>query len=407
MLTKDIKKDFPILNINPYKDKKLIYLDNGATSQKPQCVIDAITNYYETSNANIHRGVHYLSEKATLMYEETRDKVQNFIGAGNREEIIFTRNATSALNLLAYSFVNTFLQKGDIVLITDSEHHSNIVPWQLMLKDKGCILKSVPITKEGRLEMSEFQKLLTKKVKLVSVGHMANSTGVVHDIKTIIDSAHSVGAKVCIDASQSVPHMEVNVKKLDCDFLVFTGHKMLAPMGVGVLYGKKEILNQMKPYQGGGDMIDQVSLEETTYNSLPYKFEAGTPNVSAVIGLCEAIDYLNKIGLENIHKHELELTELLLNELKKDKTIKIIGPTDMDNRGGIVSFTLDKIHPHDIATILDQEGIAVRAGHHCAQLVMKNFSVPATVRASFYLYNTKEDVYKLLEGIEKVKRILK
>lgn len=404
---KVLKKDFPILKNKIYNNKSLVYLDNAATSQKPKVVIDAVANYYKVSNANVHRGVHYLSEQATAQYEAVREKVKVFLGAKYTEEIIFTRNATSALNMLAHGVCRSLLKKGDTVLITDGEHHSNLVSWQLWGGENGCKLKSVPLLNDGRLDLDAYKKLLRKGIKIVSLAHITNSTGVINDIKTVIELAHQVGAYVCLDACQSIPHIKVSVQKLDCDFLVFTGHKVLGPTGVGVLYGKKQLLDKMVPYEGGGDMIATVSLKETTYNQLPYKFEAGTPNIAGVIGLGAAIDYIHSIGLDIIHEHELKLTEFLLAEFKKDKDIKIIGPDDMANRGGIVSFVIKDLHPHDIATVLDADGVAVRAGHHCAQLVMDRFNVSATTRVSFYLYNTLADVQALLAGIEKAKRILK
>ncbi len=401
-----LKRDFPILSTSVY-GKSLVYLDNAATSQKPKAVLEAMDSFYKESNANIHRGVYYLSEKATSLYEDARKKAAHFIGAKDPSEIIFTRGTTESLNLLAFCFTRAFLKRGDKVLITQGEHHSNVIPWQIYLPLKRAALGAIKLDAAGRLDWKDFQKKLTKKVKLVSIAHASNSSGVIHEVKKIIELAHSKGILVCLDAAQSAPHMPINVQELGCDFLVFSGHKMLGPTGIGVLYGRRDLLEKMEPYQGGGGMIREVHLDHTSWADVPAKFEAGTPNIAGAIGLAAAIDYLNAAGLEAIAVHEQKLTQKLLEAFRKDSKIQIFGPKDLENRCGIVSFGIKGVHPHDMATVLDQDGIAIRAGHHCAQMMMESWHVPATARVSFYLYNTEEDVSRLISGLEKVKFIFR
>lgn len=397
-----IREDFPIFK-RIVKGKPLIYLDSAATSQKPYAVIEALVDYYKNYNANVHRGVYTISEEATAAYETARDKVCNFIHAERREGIIFTRNATEAINLVASSWGRTNLRPGDEILLTQMEHHSNLVPWQLIAQQTGAKLKFILLAPDGRLDLEKLPQLITEKTKFVSVMHISNSLGTINPIEHIIKAAHSVDALVLIDASQSVQHLGVNVKQLDCDFMAFSGHKMLGPTGIGVLWGKPEHLDKMPPYQGGGEMISEVHLEWATYRELPGKFEAGTPNIAGAIGLGVAIDYLNNVGLENIRKHEQELITYALRQLEEISDIDIYGPRP--DRGGVVSFNIKGVHPHDVSTVLDEDGIAVRAGHHCTQPLMRWLDVPATVRASVYLYNVKEDIDCLVESLKKVKEI--
>lgn len=397
-----IRDDFPIFK-RIIKDKPLIYLDSAATSQKPYAVIEALNDFYKNYNANVHRGIYAISEEATSAYENARDKVADFIGAGNREGIIFTRNATEAINLVANSWGRTNLKPGDEILLTQMEHHSNLVPWQMIAQQTGAKLKFIPLTPDGRLDLGTLPQLLTERVKFVSVVHVSNSLGTINPVEKIIDAAHAIGAFVLVDASQSVQHLGVNVKQLDCDFMAFSGHKMLGPTGIGVLWGKPEHLDKMPPYQGGGEMINEVHLEWSTYRELPGKFEAGTPNIAGAIGLGAAIDYLNKIGLGNIRRHEQELVAYALGCLEKVGDIHIYGPRP--DRAGVVSFNIKGVHPHDVSTVLDEDGIAIRAGHHCTQPLMRWLDVPATVRASLYLYNVKEDIDCLVESLKKVKEV--
>lgn len=399
----EIKKDFPIL-AEKVQDKPLVYLDNGATTQKPSQVIDAMAEYNKTSHGNPHRGAHKLSVKATEEYDLARDKVRDFINAKSSDEIIFTRNTTGSLNLLAYSYGRKFIGAGDEIVLTISEHHSNIVPWQRLAREKSAILKYIYIDDGGRIPPEEVREKITNKTKIVSIAHMSNVLGSIYPVKEIIDYAQGKGAIVIIDGAQSIPHMPVDVEDLKADFLVFSAHKMLGPMGVGVLYGKKHLLEAMPPFLTGGDMIEYVEEEGSTFAPLPYKFEAGTQNVEGVVGLRAAIEYLEQVGLENIVEHERALTAYALDRMLNLPYISIQGPKDLDNRGGIISFTLDDIHPHDIASILDASGIAVRAGHHCAQPLMKYLNIAASTRASFYLYNTREDVDRLIEGIKNVRK---
>ena len=399
---KKIRNDFPILH-QIINGKPLVYLDNAATSQKPKNVLNAIEKYYREYNSNIHRGVHTLSENATEAYELARLKIKNFINARSNKEVIFVRGATEAINLVAQSFGRNSLNENDEIIITELEHHANIVPWQLLSEQTGATLKFIPINDNGELIIEEYEKLLSKNTKIVAVGHISNALGTINPIKTIIDMAHEYGAKVLIDGAQATSHTSVDVQKLDCDFYAFSGHKVFAPTGVGVLYGKEALLEEMPPYQGGGDMIKMVTMMETQYNDLPYKFEAGTPNISGTIGLGAAIDYVNEIGLENISQYENELLSYA-NQLASEITgLKFIGTAKQ--KTSILSFTLKGIHPHDIGTILNNEGIAIRTGHHCAMPVMERFKIPATSRASFAFYNTHEEIDVLIKAIDKCKKV--
>ena len=397
-----IREDFPILH-QEINGKPLVYLDNAATSQKPKSVIDSIEKYYRGYNSNIHRGVHTLSENATEAYESARIKVRDFIHANSTKEIVFVRGATEAINLVAQSFGRNTLGSDDEIIITELEHHANIVPWQLLSQQTGAKLKYVPINDNGELVESEYKKLLNEKTRIVAVGHISNALGTINPIENMINLAHEYGAKVLIDGAQATSHTSVDVKKLDCDFYVFSGHKLFGPTGIGVLYGKEDLLEKMPPYQGGGDMIKMVTMKETQYNELPHKFEAGTPNISGVIGLGAAIDYVNKIGLENIGNHEKQLLDYANQMASEITELKFIGTAK--NKTSILSFTLDGIHPHDVGTILNNEGIAIRTGHHCAMPVMEYFQIPATSRASFSFYNTHAEVDVLIEGINKCNKV--
>lgn len=392
-----IRTDFPILQ-EKIRNKPLVYLDNAASCQKPQQVIDSIVHCYSHEYANVHRGVHTLSVRATDRYEGARKTVKDFINAQSTKEIIFVRGATEAINLVAQTFGKANIKAGDEILISAMEHHSNIVPWQMLCAETEAILKVAPINLQGELIYSEFEKLISDKTKLISIVHMSNALGTVNPIEKIISAAKAKNIPVLLDGAQAIPHMSVDVLALDCDFYVFSGHKLYAPSGIGVLYGKQALLEAMPPYQGGGDMIRKVTFEETEYNVLPYKFEAGTPNIADVIGLGTAIDYLNEIGMDNIAAYEADLLAYATEKAKQIKGLRLIG--EAQDKGAILSFVLDKIHPHDIGTMLDSLGIAVRAGHHCAMPVMDFFQVPATARASFAMYNTKEEIDVLMKGIE-------
>jgi cysteine desulfurase/selenocysteine lyase len=394
-----IRADFPIFK-QEIRNKPLVYLDNAATSQKPQAVIDSIVKMYSCDYSNVHRGVHTLSERATAAYEGAREKVKNFINAESTKEIIFVRGATEAINLVAQTFGKANIKAGDEILITAMEHHSNIVPWQMLCEETGVVLRVAPINLQGELIIEQFLELLSEKTRLVSIVHMSNALGTINPIDEIISAAHNKGAKVLLDGAQAIPHMIVDVQALDCDFYVFSGHKLYAPSGIGVLYGKQQLLEAMPPYQGGGDMIRKVTFEETEYNTLPYKFEAGTPSIADTVGLGAALDYLTEIGMDEIVAYEAELLTYVTGQAKQIKGLKIIG--EAKQKGAILSFVLDKIHPHDIGTMLDSLGIAVRAGHHCAMPVMDFFQVPATARASFAIYNTKQEIDTLMKGIEQL-----
>lgn len=397
-----VRGDFPIL-FQRIHGKPLVYLDNAATSQKPRAVIDAVSGYYESDNANIHRGVHQLSQRATEKYEAARELVRCFLNAASPSEIIFVRGATEGINLVAQTHGRAHLRKGDEVLITAMEHHSNIVPWQILCEEKGAKLQVAPINDCGELILEEFARLLGPRTKLVAVSHVSNALGTINPLRGIIELAHNQKAVVLVDGAQAAPHLVVDLQALDCDFYVFSGHKVYAPTGIGVLYGKATLLEAMPPYQGGGDMISSVSFEKTTYNKIPHKFEAGTPNISGVIGLGAAIDYIIRLGLERVALFEQDLLTYATELLSALPRIHLIGTAK--EKASILSFVLEGIHPHDIGTILDEEGIAIRTGHHCAQPVMERFGVPATARASFGLYNTREEVDALVQGIRKVQEV--
>jgi len=404
----NLRKDFPILQRIVRDNKTLVYLDNASTTQKPNQVIDAITDYYRNHNANIHRAVYALAEEATELYESTRDKIAKFIHIPNREEIIFVRGTTEAINLVAYAWGRNHIQKDDIIVTTEYEHHSNIVPWQLLTQEKGAKLVYIGMDDNGELILDDLDKYLaTGKVKLVTFSLMSNVLGTITDAEKIISKCKEHGVLTLVDGAQAVPHMPVNIEKLGCDFFAFSGHKMLGPTGIGVLWVRKSVLETMNPFHGGGDMIREVHKYETTWNDLPYKFEAGTPNIADVIGLGTAIDYLTKLGMENIREHEIELTKYAIEKLSQVKGLTIYGTKDISKRGGVISFNFSDVHPHDVAQIIDEEGIAVRSGHHCAQVLMERLNVAATSRASFYIYNTKEEVDSLITALTKVARIFK
>ncbi|KAF2328440.1 aminotransferase class V-fold PLP-dependent enzyme [Flavobacterium nitrogenifigens] len=397
-----IRADFPILS-QTVNGKPLVYFDNGATSQKPQVVIDAEVKYYNEINANIHRGVHTLSQLATDAYEVARGKVKDHINAKHAHEVLFTSGTTHGINLVANGFAS-ILKPGDEVVVSSLEHHSNIVPWQMLCEKTGAVLKVIPIDDNGELIIAEFDKLLSDKTKIVTVNHISNALGVINPIKYIIDKAHSFGAAVLIDGAQAVPHLKPNVQELDCDFYAFSGHKMCGPTGTGILYGKEEWLNKLPPYQGGGEMIKEVTFEKTTYADLPHKFEAGTPNIAGGIVLGTAIDYLNEIGFDKIHEYENELLEHATKRLNEIEGIRIYGNTK--NKASVVSFNIDGIHPYDVGSIIDKLGIAVRTGHHCAQPIMNFFCIPGTIRASFSFYNTKEEIDQMVEAVKKAQTML-
>jgi len=404
----EIRKDFPVLNRRVRDDKKLVYLDNAATTQKPNQVIDAITDYYQNHNSNIHRAVHALAEESTEAFEVTRDKVANFLNIKNREEIVFVRGTTEAINLVGYAWGRDNVQKGDIVITTEYEHHSNIVPWQLLTQEVGAELKYIDIDDNGELMLDQLDEYLaTGKVKLVAISHVSNVLGTITDIQQVITKSKNAGAKILVDGAQAVPHMKVDIDKLGCDFYAFSAHKMLGPTGVGILWARKEILENMKPFHGGGDMIREVHKYETTWNDLPYKFEAGTPNVADVICFAAAIDYLSNIGMDNIRNHEIELTQYALEKMSKVKGLTIYGPRDPQKASGVISFNFNDVHPHDVATIIDKNGVAIRSGHHCAQVLMEKLNVAATNRASFYIYTTKEEVDTLIDSLEQVAQVFK
>ena len=396
-----IRADFPILNQEVH-GKPLVYLDSTATSQKPRQVIEALERYYQQDNANVHRGVHTLAERATAAYEQARLKIARFIGATTPKEIIFVRNATEAINLVANAWGRANLGPGDEVLITEMEHHSNIVPWQLVTQATGATLRYVPITDAGELDYDALDRLLTERTKLFAFTAMSNVLGTINPVAELIEKAHAVGALTLVDAAQSVPHLSTDVQALGADFLAFSGHKMLGPTGVGVLYGKRELLEAMPPFLGGGEMIREVFMDHSTWNAVPHKFEAGTPAIAEAIALGAAVDYLDALGMDWVHAHEREIVAYAWERLSAIEGLRILGPGP-DRRGGLLAFTLGDVHPHDIATVLDMHGVAVRAGHHCAQPVHDHFGVPATARASFYIYNTKEEVDILAEALERAR----
>ena len=385
------------------KDGNFIYLDSASTSQKPEFVIDAISSYYSSYAANIHRALYEIGEKATDKYEKVREKVKQFINVPDSHVVIFTGGTTESINLIAYSWGSNNLSNGDQILITEMEHHSNIVPWQLLCSRSNASLNYIPIKKDGTLELGKLKENILPKTKLISLTHQSNVFGTINPLNNIIDEAKKIGAITVIDGAQAVPHMKVDIKKLGCDFYAFSGHKMLGPTGVGVLIARKNILEEIDPFMGGGEMINSVNMDESTWNEVPWKFEAGTPNIAQVIGLGAAIDYIQKIGIENIHQHEQELLHYGLDLLDQNKDVTLYGKAD--NRGAVIPFNLENIHPHDLAKFLDTDGICIRAGHHCAQPIMNKLGVSATARASFYLYNTKEDIEKLVESINKTVRI--
>jgi len=399
---KAVRRDFPILKETVY-GKPLTFLDSAASAQKPQVVIDAVANFYSRSYANIHRGIYKLSQEATEAYEQVRVKVARFLNAASHKECLFVRNATEGINLVAQSYGRTFLAEGDEIILTELEHHSNIVPWQLLREDKGIVIKVAPITDAGEVDIKAYQSLLSEKTKLVALAHISNAIGTILPLKAMIELAHKAGARVLVDGCQAAPHVAIDVRDLDADFYVFSGHKVYGPTGVGVLYGKQELLDAMPPWQGGGDMIELVTFEKTTFNVLPQKFEAGTPNIAGVIGLGAALEYVGGFDRADIAAHELALLNYATEKLRGINQLKMIGTAR--DKASIISFVLDGIHPHDAGTILDQEGVAVRTGHHCAQPLMQRFGLSATVRASFGMYNTVEDVDRLITGLEKTRAI--
>ncbi len=404
----NLRKDFPILKRTVRDNKPLVYLDNASTTQKPNQVIDSITDYYQNHNANIHRAVYALAEEATEAYEATRDKIASFINIQDRQEIIFVRGTTEAINLVAYSWGRSNIKEGDIIVTTEYEHHSNIVPWQILTQEKRAKLEYIGVDDDGELILDDLDKLLaTGKVKLVTFSLMSNVLGTITDAKTIIEKCKAAGVPTLIDGAQAVPHMKVDLEKLGCDFFAFSGHKMLGPTGIGVLWVRKSILETMNPFHGGGDMIREVHKYETTWNDLPYKFEAGTPNIADVVGFGAAIDYLTKIGMDNVREHEIELTTYAIEKLSKIKGLHIYGTKDISKRGGVISFNFADVHPHDVAQIVDGEGIAIRSGHHCAQVLMERLNVAATSRASFYIYNTKAEIDVLVNSLNIVAKVFK
>jgi cysteine desulfurase / selenocysteine lyase len=398
-----IREQFPIL-LREVKGKPLIYFDNAATAQKPQVVIDAITNYYSHYNANVHRGIHQLAEEATMAMESTRDAAQKFINAATREQIIFTRGTTEGINLVAYSWGRQNINAGDEIIISAIEHHSNIVPWQMLCEEKKAVLKIIPADVNGELRMDEYKKLLSSKTRLVAVGHASNALGTINPVKEIIEAAHKTGALVLIDGAQSVVHLDIDVQEMDCDFFVFSSHKLYGPTGIGILYGKEELLETMPPFMGGGEMIKEVTFDKTTYNDLPYKFEAGTPNIADTIALKAAFDFIEQTGKEKIRKHEEELLHYATEKLEEIPGVKIIGKAR--NKVSVISFVVAGAHPQDIGILLDNRGIAVRTGHHCAQPCMDFYGIPGTVRASFALYNTREEIDELIIGLNKAIKML-
>jgi cysteine desulfurase/selenocysteine lyase len=398
-----IREDFPILH-QKVNGHDLVYLDNAATTQKPQVVIDSISRYYASINSNVHRGAHTLSDRATAEFEQARERVQQFINAAKREEIIWTRGTTESINLVAQSYARTLLNKGDIILVSAMEHHSNIVPWQMVCEQTGATLQVIEVNEQGEINFEHFLSLLNEQVKLVSVGHVSNALGTINPIKEMIKAAHQVDAKVMIDGAQGAPHLTIDVQELDCDFYAFSGHKLFAPTGIGVLYGKESLLEIMTPYQGGGEMIEVVSFDGTTYNQLPYKFEAGTPNIAGAIGLGAAINYLTQFDRNALLKYEDHLLQMATEKAKSYDDIQLIGTAK--NKTGVMSFLIKGTHPHDVGTLLDQQGVAVRTGHHCAMPIMQQFKIPGTIRASFSFYNNEQDVKRLFEALDKVKTFL-
>ncbi len=403
-----IRRDFPILSRRVH-GKPLVYLDNAATTQKPMSVIMSMTAYYERTNANVHRGVHTLSQEATSLMEESRARVARFIGAEDPATVIFTRNATESINLVAWAWGRRTLKAGDEILLTEMEHHSNLIPWQMVARETGAVLRFIPVTgRDGFLDLDQLPKLLTPRTKILAGTHMSNALGTLNPVEELARRARAQGALVLVDGAQSAPHLPVDVKKLGCDFFAFSAHKMLGPTGLGVLWGRRALLESMDPFMGGGDMIKEVWTDHATWNELPYKFEAGTPNITGAIAFGAAIDYLERIGIDRVRAHEIDLTRHALQRLKERfPDIFLYGPADPAQRGGVVSFELPGIHAHDVGTILDREGVAIRAGHHCCQVLMRKFGISGTARASFYLYNTREEVDSLVKALEEVERLFK
>ena len=405
MDTTRIRKDFPILSRKIYDKYPLVYLDNGATTQKPLCVLDAMREEYLNVNANVHRGVHYLSQQATDLHEAARERVRSFINAASTREIVFTRGTTESMNLVASSFTEAYMKEGDEVIISTMEHHSNIVPWQLQAQRKGIVVKVIPMSDDGILDLEAYENLFSDRTRLVSVAHVSNVLGTVNPVKQIIETAHSHGVPCLVDGAQSTPHMRIDVQELDCDFFAFSGHKMYGPTGIGVLYGKEKCLEEMPPYQGGGEMIGTVTFEHTTWADLPFKFEAGTPDYVATHGLARAIDYMEAIGMDNIEAHERELTRYALEQMQTIPGMRIFGPMEAERRDAVISFLVGDIHHLDLGTLLDRLGIAVRTGHHCAEPLMHRLGIQGTVRASLALYNTKEEIDQLVSGIRRVSQM--
>jgi cysteine desulfurase/selenocysteine lyase len=399
-----VKGDFPILG-RRVNGKRLVYLDNAATTQKPKVVIDALVDYYSRYNSNVHRGVHQLSIEATETYENSRKKVAKFINSPTPQEIVFTRGTTEAINLVRFAWGSAHIKEGDLILLTMMEHHSNIVPWQLLAKEKGAKIEYAPITSDGKIDVGEFERLLGRSPSLVAFTQCSNVLGTINDVERLCAMARQAGATTLIDAAQSVPHMAVDVQRIGCDFLAFSGHKMLAPTGIGVLYGRRALLNSMEPFQSGGDMIKEVHVDGAKWNDVPYKFEAGTPNIADAIGLGVAVEYLSSLGMDNVRRHEVELLRYAFEKMSRIPNLTIYGPIDPEERGGVISFNLADIHPHDMASILDEEGIAIRSGHHCAQPLMEHLNVPGTSRASFYVYNSTSDIDVLIGGLLKAKSV--
>ena len=398
-----IRKDFPVLSRKVY-DQPLVYLDNAATSQKPRAVIQTLVDYYEGYNSNVHRGVHALSMEATDRYEEAREKVARFIGSETPESIIWTRNTTEGINLVANTWAQDNIKAGDEIVVTAMEHHSNLVPWQRVAREKGAVLRFLPLAEDCSLNLDDVDSIITPRTRLLSMVHVSNSLGTINPVKELIAKARAVGAAVLIDAAQSVPHMPVDVTDLDCDFLAFSGHKMLGPTGIGVLYVKRDVLERMEPFLTGGEMVLEVTYEDATWNDLPMRFEAGTPNIADAIALGAAVDYLGALGMDNVRAHEVELTQYALQRFQEVEEVDVFGPTEPEKRGGIVSFNSGEVHPHDLGTVLDRQGIAIRTGHHCTMPLMRALGVAATARASFYVYNTEEEVDLLVDGLKQALR---
>lgn len=401
-----VRKDFPILEREAYPGKPLVYLDSAASSQKPLAVIEAMNEYYRQTNANVHRGIHRLSEDATNAYEGARERIAQFINAPDSSQVIYVRNATEGFNLVAYSWGRANIQAGDEILLTEMEHHANLVPWQMLAEEKGATVKYVSVTEQGTLDLSNLSELLTEKVKLFGFTAVSNVLGTINPVKHLIAAAQAVGAVTFVDAAQAVPHMPVDVQDWDCDFMAFSGHKMCGPTGIGILFGKKELLEAMPPFMGGGDMIRRVRLEGSTWNDLPWKFEAGTPSIAEGIGLGAAVDYLAQLGMENVHAHESFITNYALEALSEVEGLQVVGPP-ASQRAGVAAFTLDGVHPHDISELLDKDGIAIRAGHHCAMPLHEKLCINATARASFYVHTTTAEIDKLVASLNRVRKIFR